>query len=45
MVKPFNDEEWGYSSLTGDDPILPLRQLRGFWSLISSGPRCAFCGD
>jgi adenylate cyclase len=43
MAKSINANEWWHSILTGNNPALPLRQLRGFWSLIPSSPRCTFC--
>jgi adenylate cyclase len=34
---------WWRGLLTGDDPALPLRQLRRLWGWIPSHPRCKFC--
>lgn len=34
---------WWQDLLTGDNPVLPFRQLRHLLSLIPSEPRCKFC--
>lgn len=36
-------EEWWRRLLTGEEPPLPLRQLRHVWGLLPEGPRCKFC--
>jgi adenylate cyclase len=43
MPKYATAEEWWRSLVTGNDPALPLRQLRYVWGLLPSGPRCKFC--
>jgi adenylate cyclase len=43
MTKTISPDEWWRSILTGNDPVLPLRQFRHMWSLLPSSPRCTFC--
>lgn len=43
MPKFQTPEEWWYWTLTGDSPDLPLRQLRNFFRILPSNPRCQFC--
>ncbi len=43
MPKSQTPEEWWRRLLTGDNPDLPIRQLRRLWARLPSGPRCKFC--
>lgn len=43
MGKHQAPELWWRSLLTGEDPALPLRQLRRLWAWLPSHPRCKFC--
>src|SRR5258706_6999892 len=36
-------EEFWRSLLTGDNPPLPLREIRHVLALLPSSPRCTFC--
>lgn len=36
-------EQWWKALLTGDNPVLPFRRLRGLFSVLPSNPRCKFC--
>lgn len=36
-------EEWWRKLLTGDEPVMPLRQIRHVFSLFNGHPRCKFC--
>src|SRR5258706_3422409 len=41
-LKPSPEEFWR-SLLTGDNPPLPLREIRHVLALLPSSPRCTFC--
>jgi len=43
MSKSQSPEEWWLRVLTGNDPDLPIREFRGLWRWLPSGPRCQFC--
>lgn len=43
MSQQRSPEVWWRGLLTGEDPALPLRQLRRLWGWIPSHPRCKFC--
>ena len=43
MPKSQTPEEWWLRVLTGNDPDLPIREFRGLWRWLPSGPRCQFC--
>ena len=43
MAKKQSPEDFWHSILTGDNPALPLRQLRAVWALLPANPRCTFC--
>lgn len=36
-------EEWWHALLTGDNPVMPLRQARRVFSLVPGQVRCKFC--
>lgn len=36
-------EEWWHALLTGDNPVMPLRQVRRVFSLMPGHVRCKFC--
>lgn len=43
MSKRRTPEEFWHGVLTGENPSLPLRQLRYIWRHLPRGPRCKFC--
>ena len=43
MANKQNAEEFWHSILTGNDPALPLREMRSVLGLIPANPRCTFC--
>ncbi|MDX1600839.1 MAG: adenylate/guanylate cyclase domain-containing protein, partial [Anaerolineales bacterium] len=38
-----NNDKWWHALLTGENPILPFRNLRHIFGLLPSNPRCKFC--
>ncbi len=38
-----NSDKWWEALLTGENPILPFRNLRHLFGLLPSSPRCKFC--
>lgn len=38
-----NSDRWWKALLTGENPILPFRNLRHLFGMLPSNPRCKFC--
>ena len=43
MANKQSPDEFWLSILTGNDPPLPMREMRSVLGLIPSNPRCTFC--
>ncbi|MGE5225045.1 MAG: adenylate/guanylate cyclase domain-containing protein, partial [Omnitrophica WOR_2 bacterium] len=43
MSRNKTPDEWWHDLLTGDNPVMPLRQVRRMFSLMSGHVRCKFC--
>jgi adenylate cyclase len=43
MAEKHTPEEFWHSILTGDNPPLPLREMRNVLALLPANPRCTFC--
>lgn len=43
MSRKQSPEEFWRSILTGDNPVLPLREMRSVLALLPAPPRCTFC--
>src|SRR5512140_3801761 len=41
--KPVSPDEFWHDLLTGDDPPLPLREIRNLFAFLPGHARCKFC--